>query len=197
MCAEAKQRFRQTRPSSCIYCGTWIKCDMYRYVAKFHLDLAQLWQVSGVLVHSVERACHTDHARGAHDVPWDVKSASLEQFFPPWTVRRQVWSDSLKQQHSGVSTDILLFSDVNLSLIHHYRIHKRGLPHVTFKRNYMSQLRALLPLPVAQPTNGVLSLLSTGPGSLRQASSAELVGESPRRTRHAKRRMRPVHVVET
>ena len=25
MCAEAKQRFRQTRPSSCVYCGTWIQ----------------------------------------------------------------------------------------------------------------------------------------------------------------------------
>ena len=61
----------------------------------------------------------------------------------------------------------------------------------------MLQLRALLPLPVAQPTNGVLSPVSTGPGSLRQASSAELVGESPRRTRRAKRRMRPVRVVET
>ena len=61
----------------------------------------------------------------------------------------------------------------------------------------MSQLRALLPLPVAQPTNGVLSPVSTGPGSLRQASSAELVGESPRRTRRAKRRMWPVCVVET
>ena len=44
MRAEAKQRFRQTRPSSCVYYGTWIKCDMYRHVAKFHLDLAQLWR---------------------------------------------------------------------------------------------------------------------------------------------------------
>ena len=44
MCAEAKQRFRQTRPSSCVYCGTWIKCDIYRHVAKFHLNLAQLWR---------------------------------------------------------------------------------------------------------------------------------------------------------
>ena len=94
-----------------------------------------------------------DHVRGAHDVPWDVKSASLEQFRPPWTIRRQVWSDSLKQQHSGISTDILLFSDINLSLIHHYRIHKRGLPHVAFRRNYMLRLRALLLLPVAQPTD--------------------------------------------
>ena len=43
-----------------------------------------------------------DHVRGAHDVPWVVKSASIEQFVPPWTVRRQVWSDSLKQSHSGI-----------------------------------------------------------------------------------------------
>ena len=61
----------------------------------------------------------------------------------------------------------------------------------------MSQLRALLPLPVAQPMDGILSPVSTGPKSLRQASSAELVGELPRRTRHAKRRMRPVRVVKT
>ena len=31
-----------------------------------------------------------------------------------------MWSDSLKQHHSGISTDILLFSDINLSLVHHY-----------------------------------------------------------------------------
>ena len=60
----------------------------------------------------------------------------------------------------------------------------------------MSRLRALLPSPVAQPRDSVLSPVSTGPGSLRQASSAELVGESPRRTRRAKRRMRPVRVME-
>ena len=59
----------------------------------------------------------------------------------------------------------------------------------------MLQLRALLPLPVAQPVDGVLSPASTGPGSVCQASPTELVGESPRRTRRAKRRMRPVHVV--
>ena len=34
MHAEAKQRFRQTRPSS-FYCGTWIKCDMYRHGQSF------------------------------------------------------------------------------------------------------------------------------------------------------------------
>ena len=83
---------------------------------------------------------------GAHDVPWEVKSASLEHFLPPWTVRRQVWVDSLKPQHSGISTDVLLFSDIHLLLVHHYRIQKRGLSHVAFRKNYMSQLHALLPL---------------------------------------------------
>ena len=44
MRVEAKKRFRNARPGSCAYCGTWIRCDMYRHVARFHLDLAQLWQ---------------------------------------------------------------------------------------------------------------------------------------------------------
>ena len=33
MRSAAKQRFRQSRPSSCVYCGSLIKCDMYRHVA--------------------------------------------------------------------------------------------------------------------------------------------------------------------
>ena len=44
MRVDAKRRFRQTRPSSCVYWGKWIKCDMYWHVAKFHLDLVQLWR---------------------------------------------------------------------------------------------------------------------------------------------------------
>ena len=198
MCADAKQRFRQTQPSSCVYCGTWIKCDMYRHVAKFHLDLAQLWRcpVSWCTVWKGTPQDCMDHVRGVHDVPWDIKSASLEKFVPPWTVRRHVWSDSLEQRHSGISTDILLFGDINLSLVHHYRIHKRGLPHIAFRRNYMSWMRALLPSPVAQPKDSVLSPVSTGSVLSRQARSAELVGKSPRRTRRAKRRIRPVRVTE-
>ena len=65
-----------------------------------------------------------------------------------------VYMDSLTSRHSGISNDVLLFSDMGLSLVHHYRVHKRGLPHVTFRRNYMSQLRALLPLPTVLPIAG-------------------------------------------
>ena len=53
----------------------------------------------------------------------------------------------------------------------------------------------VLPLPMAQPQESVSSPVSTGPVSLRQASSAELVGESPRRTRRAKWWIRPVRVM--
>ena len=96
MCAEDKKWFRQTRPSSCVYCGTCI--------GKFHLDLAQLWRCP-VSWCTVWKGTPQDcMVRGAHDVPWVVKSASIEQFVPPWTVRRQVWLDSLKQCHSGILT---------------------------------------------------------------------------------------------
>ena len=62
--------------------------------------------------------------------------------------------DSLTPRHSGISNDTSLFSDIGLSLTHHYRIHKRGVPHVAFRWNYMLQLRALLPLPAVPLTEG-------------------------------------------
>ena len=158
---------------------------MYRHVAKFRLDLAQLWRrpVSWCTVWKGTPQDCMDHVRGRMT------------FLVPWTVRCQVWSDSLKQNHSGISTDVLLFSDINLSLVHHYRVHKRGVPHVAFRKNYMAWLRALLPSPVAQSQDSMLSPVSTGPISLRHACSAELELESPRRTRHARRRVRPVRVM--
>ena len=73
----AKKRFRRSRPSSCMYCGILIKCDMYRHVARFHLDLAQLWGCP-VLWCTVWKGTPQDcmeHIRGAHDVPWEIKSA--------------------------------------------------------------------------------------------------------------------------
>ena len=56
----------------------------------------------------------------------------------------------------------------------------------------MAQLRALLPSPVAQSQDSMLSPVSTGTVSLRHARSAELELESPRR---ARRWVRPVCVV--
>ena len=39
---------------------------------------------------------------------------------------REVYTESLMPRHSGISNDILLFSDIGLSLSHHYRVHKKG-----------------------------------------------------------------------
>ena len=136
--------------------------------------------VPSVVVHRVERhASGLDGPHsGAHNVPGEIKSASLEKYLLSWTVTRQVWTDSLTPCHSGISTDVLLFSDIGLSLVHHYRVHKRGLPHITFRWNYLSQLRALLPLPTVLPTAGG-SPDSPCSSSLCPAGSPNAVGASP------------------
>ena len=41
---EANRVFTQSRPMPCKYCGKVIRCNMYRHVARLHLDLAQLWR---------------------------------------------------------------------------------------------------------------------------------------------------------
>ena len=50
-----------------------------------------------------------DHICGAHDVPGEIRKASLEKFFPPWTVTRQVYTESLTSRHSGISNDAIMY----------------------------------------------------------------------------------------
>ena len=194
----AKQQFRQSRSSSCVYCGSLIKSYMYRHMARLHLDLAQLWRcpVSWCTVWKGTPQDCMDHLRGSHNVPWEVKSATLEKFLPPWTVSRKVWSDVLSAQYSGISTDVLLFRDIHLSLVHHYRVHKRGLPHIAFQNNYLSQLRALLPLPVGLLPARVVSPDSSGYGLLCLDDSPEVLRGPTRTTRRVHRRRTPVRVEE-
>ena len=137
MRASAKKCFRHSRPGACTYCGKYIKCDMYRHVSNYHLDLGQLWCM---VLKGMAQDC-MDHVRGAHGVPPDVKSTSLDRFFPPWTVWRQIWADALRPCHSGISTDVLLFSEIHFSLVHHYRVFRRGLPHFAFRWDYLECLR--------------------------------------------------------
>ena len=53
---------------------------------------------------------------------------------------RELWTDSLRVEHSGISTDILLFSELGLSLTQHYRVYRGGLPHAVFRTDYMQRL---------------------------------------------------------
>ena len=88
-------------------------------------------------------------------------------------------------QSFRISTDVLLFSDINLSLTHHYRIHKRGLPHIAFRKDYLTRLRVFMSQAAARSRRDMMSPVPSGTLSTRHARSAELESESPRNTRRA------------
>ena len=163
------------------------------------LGLGPVVVVSSVLVHGVEGQATGLHGScpGVHDVPWDIKSASLEKSVPPWTAQRQVWTDSLKPCHSGVSNDVLLFRESNESLVHHYRVHKRGLPHLAFRKDYLTCLRVFVSQAGALSQGGnMVSPVQPSPVSMRHACSSEKESVSPRKTRRVRRRIRPIRVLE-
>ena len=94
----------------------------------------------------------------------------------------------------GVSTEVLLFSDINLSLTHHYRVFKRGLPHLAFRRDYLACLRVFVSQATALAQCDMASPVPPSSVSARHARSSEVESESPRKTRRARRRMRPARV---
>ena len=151
----AKKDYQQTRPMPCRFCGKVIRVDMYRHVARLHLDLVQLWRcpIAWCTTWKGSPQDCLEHVRSGHDAPWVSKTASIEKYAPPWTVRRQLWTDSLRIEHSGISTDILLFSEVGMPLTQHYRVYKGGLPHAVFRTDYLPRLRSLLPSPGGADTS--------------------------------------------
>ena len=110
MRTKSKHRYKSTPVTGCSFCGKWIKNDMHRHVAMFHLDLGQLWRcpVSWCIVWKGTPQDCMDHLRGSHAVSLEVKTACLDRFFPPRTVRREMWTEALKPCNSGISTDVLL-----------------------------------------------------------------------------------------
>ena len=145
----AKREYSQSRPMPCKFCGKVIRVDMYRHVARLHLDLVQLWRCPIAWCTTwkgLPQDC-LEHLRNGHDVPWISKTASIEKYAPPWTVRRELWTDSLRVEHSGISTDILLFSELGLSLTQHYRVYRGGLPHAVFRTDYIERLTSDRPEP--------------------------------------------------
>ena len=105
---------------------------MYRHVARLHLDLVQLWRcpIAWCTTWKGSPQDCLEHLRNGHDVAWISKTASINKYAPPWTVRRALWTESLRVEHSGISTDILLFSELGLSrdsgLFCHHRDIRKG-----------------------------------------------------------------------
>ena len=120
-----------------------------------------------------------DHIRDAHNVPGEIRKVSLEMLFPPWTVTRQLYAESLTAQHSGISNDVLLFSEVGLSLVHHYRVHRMGRPHAAFRGKYLAQLRDLLPVNTIPSTVGGPSGAACSPVP-STARRMDVLGATPR-----------------
>ena len=193
----AKMKYRQKHPAPCMFCGIIIKCNMYRHVAHSHLELTKLWRctISWCTVWRGVPQDLMDHIRDAHNVPGKIRKVSLEMLFPPWTVTRQVYAESLTSRHSGISNDVLLFSEVGLSLVHHYRVHKRGLPPAAFRGKYLEQLRALLPLNTVLSTAGGPSDAACSPVP-STADHPDVLCAAPRPSRRAISRRRPVRVMD-
>ena len=134
-----QKRYRGSQADGCSYCGKRIKLDMARHVANYHLKLAQLWRcpVSWCTAWKGTPQDCMDHLRLAHAVPASVRTTNLGKWFPPWTVMRQMWSDALNPRISGVSTDVLLFSECGHALVHHYRVFTKGISHVSLRGSYL------------------------------------------------------------
>ena len=140
----AKREFSQERPMPCRFCGKVIRVNMYRHVARLHLDLVQLWicPIAWCTTWKSSPQDCLEHIRNGHDVPWISKTVCIEKYAPPWTVCRELWS------RCGWNIQVFqLFSELVLSLTQHYRVYRGGLPHVVFRTDYIERLRALLPPP--------------------------------------------------
>ena len=86
----AKREFSQERPMPCRLCWKVIRVNMYRHVVILHLDLVQLWRcpIGWCTTWKGSPQDCLEHLRNGHDVPWISKTASIEKYAPPWTVRR-------------------------------------------------------------------------------------------------------------
>ena len=142
----AKTELKHNSMKPCTFCGASIKINMYRHVARCHLQLAQLWRCP-VPWCTIWKGTPQDlmtHIVLGHKVPGETKRACLQKLFPTWTVTREQYAESLSPKQSGISNDVLLFSEVGLTLVHHYRMHSAGQPHAMFRGKYPAQLHLLL-----------------------------------------------------
>ena len=141
-----------------------------------------------------------DHLRVAHTVSSEVKTACLARFFPPWTVRREIWTDAFKPCNSGISTDVLLFSELGHALVHHYWVFRWVSPHVSLRKDYLTRLQVFVSQASAMDRCGQRSdmgLSSPAPassGSPRSIRQRDTGAEFPGKTRRTSSRVRPTRV---
>ena len=115
---------------------------MTRHTSNYHLDLAQLWRclVSWCTQWKGTSQGCSDHIRERHHVGVTVKTANLGKRFPPWTVTRAAWNTVVKSNVSGISTDVVIFSEHGAHLVHHYRVFGDCVAHASLRGSSMIDL---------------------------------------------------------
>ena len=107
-----------------------------------HLELGQLWRcpVTWCAVWKGSgRAC-LEHLAEKHEGSTLEIKTHVTQFFPPWTVTRDVWHDALRPDVSGVAVDALLFHEAGSRLVHRYRVYKDPFPHPALRDGVIPRL---------------------------------------------------------
>ena len=84
-----------------------------------------------------------------------------------------------------------MFSDIHLLLTHHYRVHRCGLPHIAFRKDYLARLRGLVTQAVDQSRRDTIFLVVSSLVSSHYARSVEQDSDTSRLSQ-----MRPVRILQ-
>ena len=137
-----RDRFGPAASGPCPTCDKYIKVNLGKHVALYHLDLAQLWRcpVPWCPVWKGTSQDCVDHMRKAHNTPVTVKAGNLARWFSPWTVTREQWHSMSRPSVSRIAIDTFLFSRIGMPLFHRYRVFDRLGAHPAFRGPYMTRL---------------------------------------------------------
>ena len=114
-----RDRFGPTASGPCPMCDKYIKVNLGKHVALYHLDLAQLWRcpVPWCTVWKGTSQDYVDHMRKAHNTPVVVKAGNRARWFPPWTVTSEQWHSMSRPSVSGIAIDTFLFSRIGMPVV--------------------------------------------------------------------------------
>ena len=127
----ADKAFHHGGPGFCGVCDIRIYSALDAHMIACHLELGQLWHcpVTWCAVWKGSgRAC-LEHLAEKHGGSALEITTNVAQFFPPWTVTRDVWHAALRPDVSGVAVDALLFHEAGRRLVNRYRVYKDPFPH--------------------------------------------------------------------
>ena len=135
LCRDTPKRtdkaFRYGGPGYCAVCDIRVHSALDAHMVACHLELGQLWRcpVTWCAVWKGSgRACLEHLAEKHGGSTLEIKN-NVAQFFPPWTVTRDVWHEALRPDVSGVAVDALLFHEAGSRLVHRYRVYMDPFPH--------------------------------------------------------------------